>query len=113
MYTERDLDKSENILKAVIIQFIIDNKITFEQFSEMHKEYLLSIGCPLNEIASAKNNLLKSMRLKGMNGFTAMTYPRFSYICKNIFKLNLQNFSLTFKTKDNDLKVISMDWITF
>ena len=112
MYTEADLQKCENLLKATIVRYIIDKNITFDQFSKLHQDYLYVSGIPNLKVASTKNNLLKSMRL-GPNA-TPMTYERFKYIMLNIFGENIQNFSIELKHRDGGpTKRISMDWLTY
>lgn len=108
MFTPEDADQAGNILKAAIIETIIDRKITFEKFSELHLNYMIRVGTPADKITSRRNNLLKDLF-----GKQELSYKRFTHIMRDILGLNLTNFSMNLRDKDNNLLHLSVDRISY
>lgn len=108
IYSDDDVDQAENPLKAALIKTFIHRGITFEEFSRLHREYMLAIGTPNHKIASDRNNLLKVLL-----GKSTMTYQRFSFIMKNILKLNFKRFEFEFSDIENKEFVVSIDRVTY
>lgn len=108
IFQDSDVADAGDMLRAVLIQLFVDNKITFGEFSRRHAEYAMSIGMPVRQIASARNNLFKVMTCKD-----TLTYNRFAMIAKNILGLNLVNISMLFKGADMTEQRVSINRITY
>lgn len=103
-------DKSDgNMLKAAVIEAMIQREVTFAKFSELHREYMVSISTPAGKISSNRNNLLKDLFSKDKD----LTYKRFILIMRNILGLNLTNWMMTFRSADNSLLHLNLDRITY
>ena len=85
IFSEKDAKSAGNTLKAIVMRVLIDQGITFDQFSEFHRNYMLNSGHPARTIASDRNNIIRTML-----GRNTMTYKMFEYILKNILGFNLQ-----------------------
>jgi hypothetical protein len=108
MFSQEDADKAGNILKAAVIETISRRKITFAEFSELHLMHMVRVGVPTGKITSRRNNLLKDLL-----GKNELSYKRFAHIMKDILGLNLTNFSMNLRDKDNVLLHLSVDRISY
>lgn len=114
IFTEEDtrsddnLPPNDNILKDAVVRAFIENKITFKDFTERHRRYMIDSGRPLSKIASSRNNLLKALLYK-----KKISYSMFETIFKNILKLNLSSFSITVRDDNNKIITFSADRITY
>ena len=108
IFTEKDVVKAGNMLKAMLIRILIEKQITFDKFKMLHREYALKIGIPPRKIASDRNNIIRSIHDRDK-----LTYRMFTDITKNILGFNLKNVSMVLKERDNRTYLLSMDRITF
>ena len=108
IFEDHDTHEAKDMLKAMLIQIILKDNITFERFSQLHREYHLEIGTPIDKIPSHRNNLIRAITQKDV-----MTYRMFQYILKNILGYNLTNISMTLRDRENNIHLLSMDRITF
>lgn len=111
VFEDKDLyDQNTNILKLMIVRMFINNKITYNEFSKRHREYMYEIGkTSSREITSHRNNLLKAILTKKGK----VTYTMFETVIKNILKLNLRNVTMTFVDQEGVSHKISADRMTF
>ena len=108
IFSEADVGRAGNMLKAMLIRILIEKKITFDKFSLLHREYALRVGIPLPKIASDRNNIIRTIHDRDK-----LTYNMFTYITKNILGFNLKNISMVLRDKENKTYLLSMDRLTF
>lgn len=108
LFKDSDVGNAGDMLKGMLIKALVEQRITFGRFSELHRNYMLRAGYPANKIASSRNNLLKAMFNK-----KTLSYKMFEFIMKNILGLNLINITMTLKDRENKPYLLSMERITF
>ncbi len=107
MFTE-DHFRDSDILRSSLISLFIKDRITFDEFSRRHREYMLSLGESSKKITTSRNNLIKEMLNK-----STMTLKMFDHITKNILQYRMTNVTFRLRDKDNKEYVLSSDRITF
>lgn len=107
MFTDESKPSSDPI-KNMLIAILKERKITFDKFSELHRQYMFNIGVPMNKIASNRNNMLKAIFYKD-----TMTYKMFVDITKNVLGLIVTGMSVKLRDKENKVFVIEQDHIHF
>jgi len=108
IFSEKDVATADNMLKAMLIKVLIEKKVTYDDFSKKHREYMMRVGAPARKIASDRNNLIRTMLSND-----GLTYKMFTYITKNILGFNLRNVSMILKDSENKTYLLSSDRITF
>lgn len=109
IFTEKNLEKVEDQLKASLIQIFLDLNITIREFTRLHREWMLRINETDNtKISSSRNNLLNAIEKKD-----TITYSMFELIVKNILGYNLTSMSITLRGRDGRTLNITTDRISY
>jgi hypothetical protein len=118
IFTENDMSKTTNLIDATLVRIFIDKKITYADFTKMHREYRISCGWTSSQaIISEKNNTLKPLvQLLKNNDYvkkSPITLNKFFFIIKDILKLNPYSNTMSFKDNNNVEYVVTCDKTTF
>lgn len=109
IFTEKDLEKVEDKLKASLIQTFLKLNMTIREFTRLHREWMLRVNVTDNtQISSSRNNLLNAIEKKD-----TITYSMFECILKNILGYNLTSMSITLRGRDGKTFNITTDSISY
>ncbi len=98
----------KDMLKALFVQILIENNVTYGEFIEKHRRYMLREGKDSREIVSSRNNLIRTMREK-----EDITFRMVDRIIRKILGLNPTSLSMTVKDKNNVAKTYHVDQIFY
>jgi hypothetical protein len=98
----------KDMLKALFAQILIENKVTYGEFIEKHRNYMLAEGKDSREIVSNRNNLIRAMREKD-----DITFRMVDRIVRRILGLNPISLSMTVRDRSNTTKTYHVDQVFY
>ena len=106
IFDEQTIPK--DMLKALFVQILIENKVTYGEFIEKHRMYMLREGKDSREIVSSRNNLIRTMLEKN-----DITFRMVDRIIRKILGLNPTSLSMTVRDRSNTAKTYHVDQVFY